>query len=124
MSVQKGKPGYIDSQKKKFMIWTLLAFAFAVIIFVIGTMVSESKLNLFTLIAVIGCIPAIKMLIQWIKYISYKTIESAKAREIGDPVLSKRSEEIDINNINQEVLDLIEDLKECIEFYEQAISIV
>lgn len=39
-----------------------------------------------------------------------------KAREIGDPVLSKRSEEIDINNINQEVLDLIEDLKATIEY--------
>ena len=29
-----------------------------------------------------------------------------KAREVGDPVLSKISEEVDINNINEEVLDL------------------
>lgn len=41
-----------------------------------------------------------------------------KVREIGDPVLSKISEEIDINNINanEEVLDIIEDLKETLRF--------
>lgn len=39
-----------------------------------------------------------------------------KAREVGDPVLSKISEEIDINNIDDEVLDLIEDLKETLQF--------
>ena len=39
-----------------------------------------------------------------------------KAREIGEPVLSKISEEIDINNINEEVIDLIEDLKETLQF--------
>lgn len=39
-----------------------------------------------------------------------------KAREVGDPVLSKISEEIDINNINEEVLDIIEDLKATLEF--------
>lgn len=39
-----------------------------------------------------------------------------KVREVGDPVLSKISEEIDINNINEEILDLIEDLKATLEF--------
>lgn len=39
-----------------------------------------------------------------------------KAREVGDPVLSQISEEIDINNINEEVLDIIEDLKATLEF--------
>lgn len=39
-----------------------------------------------------------------------------KAREVGDPVLSKISEEVDINNINEEVLDLIEDLKTTLQF--------
>ena len=39
-----------------------------------------------------------------------------KIREIGDPVLSKISEEIDINNINEEILDLIENLKATLQF--------
>lgn len=39
-----------------------------------------------------------------------------KVREVGDPVLSKESEEVDINNINEKILDIIEDLKETLEF--------
>lgn len=39
-----------------------------------------------------------------------------KVREVGDPVLSKISEEVDIENINEEVLDIIEDLKATLEF--------
>lgn len=39
-----------------------------------------------------------------------------KAREIGDPILAKISEEIDVNDINEEVLDLIEDLKATMEY--------
>lgn len=34
-----------------------------------------------------------------------------KVREVGDPVLNKISEEVDITNINNDILDIIEDLK-------------
>lgn len=36
-------------------------------------------------------------------------------REVGDPVLERISEEVDINDINAEILDLIEDLKSTLE---------
>ena len=39
-----------------------------------------------------------------------------KIREIGDPVLSKKSSEIDIRNINNEIIDIIEDLKTTLEY--------
>ena len=39
-----------------------------------------------------------------------------KISEIGDPVLSKKSSEIDVRNINSEVIDIIEDLKATLEF--------
>ena len=32
-----------------------------------------------------------------------------KVREIGDPALSKISEEIDVKNINENILELIDD---------------
>lgn len=35
-----------------------------------------------------------------------------KIREVGDPVISKQSEEIDISNINSKIIELIEDMKE------------
>lgn len=39
-----------------------------------------------------------------------------KAREIGDPILNKISEEINIGNIDNEVIDIIEDLKSTLEY--------
>ncbi len=39
-----------------------------------------------------------------------------KIREVGDPVLNKTSEEVDIENINEEIFEIIEDLKSTLEF--------
>lgn len=39
-----------------------------------------------------------------------------KVREIGDPILNKISEEINIINIDDEVIDIIEDLKSTLEY--------
>lgn len=39
-----------------------------------------------------------------------------EVREVGDPILSKKCNEVDIENINQKILDIIEDLKSTLEF--------
>lgn len=39
-----------------------------------------------------------------------------KVREIGDPVLEKMSEKVDVKDINKEILEIIEDLKATLEF--------
>jgi len=39
-----------------------------------------------------------------------------KVREVGDPILEKISDDVDINNINEEILDIIEDLKATLEY--------
>lgn len=39
-----------------------------------------------------------------------------KIREVGDPILNKTSDEVDIENINEDILDIIEDLKSTLEF--------
>lgn len=41
-----------------------------------------------------------------------------KVREVGDPILSTKCKEVDIKNINQEILEEIEDLKETLNFTE------
>ena len=41
-----------------------------------------------------------------------------RVREVGDPILSIRCKEVDINNINKEILEEIEDLKETLNFTE------
>ena len=39
-----------------------------------------------------------------------------KIREVGDPILNKISDEVDVKNINKDILDIIEDLKSTLEF--------
>ena len=39
-----------------------------------------------------------------------------KIREVGDPILNKTSDEVDIENINEEIVEIIEDLKATLEF--------
>lgn len=41
-----------------------------------------------------------------------------RIREVGDPILQARCEEVDIKNISQEILEEIEDLKETLNFTE------
>ena len=44
------------------------------------------------------------------------SLKILKIREIGDPSLNKASDEVDIENIDNEILDIIEDLKSTLEF--------
>lgn len=39
-----------------------------------------------------------------------------KIREIGDPILNKKCDEVDIKNIDETMLDIVEDLKATLEF--------
>lgn len=39
-----------------------------------------------------------------------------KVREVGDPILNKKCDEVDIKNINEEILDIIEDLKSTLKY--------
>lgn len=39
-----------------------------------------------------------------------------KIREVGVPILNKISDEVDIENINEEIVEIIEDLKATLEF--------
>lgn len=39
-----------------------------------------------------------------------------KIREVGDPILQEKCNEINIKNINEDVLEIIEDLKTTLEF--------
>ncbi len=41
-----------------------------------------------------------------------------KIREVGDPVLSTICEEVDIKNIDKKIIDIIEDMKETLNFTE------
>ena len=39
-----------------------------------------------------------------------------KVREVGDPILEKKCEEVNIKNIDEEIIDIMEDLKATLEY--------
>ncbi|MCD7744536.1 MAG: hypothetical protein LUI13_04480 [Lachnospiraceae bacterium] len=56
--VKKGTRGYISYEKKKRFLTTLLMFILPIGIYIIGYVTVKSRLNLFTVIAILGCLPA------------------------------------------------------------------
>lgn len=39
-----------------------------------------------------------------------------KVREVGDPILEKQCDEVNITNNNEDIIDIIEDLKSTLEY--------
>ena len=55
MRIEKGQPGYLNAQKVKYLIWALGEFIVVVGLVVLGYIQTGSKLNLFTVAAVVCC---------------------------------------------------------------------
>ncbi len=58
MKRDKGEFGYIKSQKIKRGLTTLVMFAIPITIFLTGFFITKTRLNMFTFVAIMGCIPA------------------------------------------------------------------
>ena len=81
---ERGKPGYINSLKKKYLMISLVEFAIVAAIFALGYFQTGSRLNLFTVVAILGCLPASKNLVEYIVVVPHKGIELAKYEEIEE----------------------------------------
>lgn len=84
MSIQKGQPGYIKAQKTKYLMWAIGEFAIVIALIILGYIQTGSKLNVFTVIAIVGCLPASKMLVEFITMAPHKSIEPEKYQEITE----------------------------------------
>ena len=81
---ERGKPGYVASLKKKYLVTTLIEFAIVIAILVVGIMQTGSRLNVFTVVAILGCLPACKNLVEFIVVAPHKGIELSKYEEIEE----------------------------------------
>ena len=81
---ERGKPGYINSLKKKYLIISFVEFAVVAAIFALGYFQTGSRLNLFTVVAILGCLPACKNLVEFIVVAPHKGIEVSKYDEIEE----------------------------------------
>ncbi|MDY3917548.1 MAG: hypothetical protein SOZ59_00925 [Candidatus Limivivens sp.] len=58
--ITKGDRGYIRDQKVKRTLITFVLFLIPIVIFVTGLIQTKTRLNLFTFVAIMGCLPACK----------------------------------------------------------------
>ncbi|MGN1267609.1 MAG: hypothetical protein ACI4UH_06690 [Dorea sp.] len=84
LSIVKGQPGYIKAKKTKYLICSLAEFAVVAALVIIGYVQTGSKMNLLTVVAVVGCLPASKMLVEYIAMAPHKSIEQKKYQEIQE----------------------------------------
>ena len=82
MKAKKGEAGYITSRKKKVVIKCIIEFGIAIAIFILGVMQTKTRLNMLTVVALLGCLPAARALVEVIMILPHKTIDKQKVREI------------------------------------------
>ncbi len=72
MRTKKGDYGYIRNGKKKAALYTIFCFAISLALFMIGWYTTGTKKNLLTVVAVLGCLPASKSLVNMIMFFKAK----------------------------------------------------
>ncbi len=91
MKIQKGQFHYIKSQKMKYLLGTISEFSVVIILVIVGYVQTGTRLNWFTLFAVLACLPSAKMLVELITLLPIKGVEEDVYREIElkAPLLTK-----------------------------------
>lgn len=82
MKIKKGDYGYIHSQKIKRVLLTLGLFALPLAAFVGGYLITGTKKNLITVVAVVGCLPACRSFVGAIVMFMQKPMKESVYREI------------------------------------------
>lgn len=73
-SAQKGQKGYLKAERKRLTLRTVLLFALPLAIFLLGYFSTHSRNNLLTIVAVLGCLPACRCLVNLIMVMRYHGI--------------------------------------------------
>lgn len=79
--VKKGSYGYIRYTKVKILLTTFVLFAIPLVIYVTGYIQTKTRLNLFTFVAILGCLPACKSLVGLIMIMMQKSMPEEKYKE-------------------------------------------
>lgn len=79
----KGTRNYLNSQKKYEVLRTVLYFGISLALFAAGWLQTKSRLNLLTLVAVLGCLPASKSAVSAIMFLRFKSCSDAAAETIS-----------------------------------------
>lgn len=83
-SAPKGEFGYIAAEKKRKLIITAILFAVPLLIFFTALIYFKTRLTIWTVIAVVGCLPACKMLVNLIMLFRCPSMDKDIYRQISE----------------------------------------
>ena len=78
----KGKKNYLNTQRRYELARTLLLFGLSASLFIAGYLGTGTRLNLLTIVAVLGCLPASKSLVSLIMFCRYSSTPVDLAEKI------------------------------------------
>lgn len=78
----KGTRNYLKTQKKYEIMRTVLYFFISLSLFTAGWLATKSRLNLLTVVAVLGCLPACKSAVGMIMFLRYQGCSEEAADKI------------------------------------------
>lgn len=81
-SSARGTENYLNTQKKYEIIRTILYFAISASLFVAGWVQTKNRVNLLTIVAVLGCLPASKSAVSAIMFLRFKSCSPEIGAEI------------------------------------------
>lgn len=82
MKVTKGEAGYIQARKKQLIVKAVLEFGIVLALLALGIWQTHTRLNLLTVVAVLGCLPAAKALVEVITITPYHSVKQETADQI------------------------------------------
>ena len=80
--IQKGDYGYIKSQQKKRTLYTILAFIAPLLVFFTGLYIHRTRNTVFTVVAVVACLPACKFAVGMIMMYMQKPMKQEDYEQI------------------------------------------
>lgn len=81
--IQKGKRGYLQSQRRILTVRTAILFALSLAIYLLGWWSTGSNKNLLTIVAVLGCLPASRSAVNAVMFYRYHGIGEQDAGKIA-----------------------------------------
>lgn len=84
MKITKGNPGYIKKRKQTVILKAVLEFGIVIALIILGIVQTKTRLNVLTIVAVLGCLPASKALVEVIMIMPHRSISSDVVREITE----------------------------------------
>lgn len=83
MKITKGEAGYLEVRRKQLIIKAVLEFGIVLALLGLGIWQTGTRLNLLTLVAVLGCLPASKALVEVIMILPHHSTAPETASEIS-----------------------------------------